>query len=210
MTHQNSESEKKSNLQATRRGVLLYEKNPFLMDVKTRTKRITNKSGDMMLVSAETGEIQNSIAGFWQSQEVDSSKFVKLFVNGVKALKELTNPGTKVFEVLYMRVQEEIGKDKIYLSFGFVDQAITPMSQATYKRGLAEIIEKGFIASTKNQGWYWLNPSYVWNGDRLAFVREYHKAGNQIKAVKDVNTRDLFSPLRDDSSLSLPAPKSED
>ena len=159
----------------TRRGVALYEKNPFLIEVETRTRRVTNKRGNMMLVNSETGEIQNNIAGFWEAEEVDSTKFVKLFVRGVKALKELTAAGTKVFEVLYFRIQENIGKDKIQMAFASVDQTTTPMSEATYSRGMREILEKGFIAATPVQSMFWINPSFVWNGDRLAFVKEYRK-----------------------------------
>lgn len=178
----------------TRRGVALFEKNPFMMDITTRTRRVTNKRGDMMLVNSGTGEIQSSIAGFWESEEVDSTKFVKLFVQGVKALKELTGAGSKVFEVLYLRVQEAIGQDKIYMAFASVDQALTPMSNATYDRGMRELLEKGFIAATPSQGMYWLNPSFVWNGDRLAFVKEYRKSTDK-KAVLDEKTPDLFSAL---------------
>jgi hypothetical protein len=176
----------------TRRGVALYDKNPFMVEVTTKTRRITNKRGDMMLVSNETGEIQSNIAGFWEAEEVDSTKFVKLFVQGVKALKELTGAGTKVFEVLYLRVQENIGKDQIFMAFGAVDQALTQMSEATYTRGMRELTEKGFIAATTVQGWYWLNPSFVWNGDRLAFVKEYRKAPRKPRE-KDTLTADLFS-----------------
>ncbi len=160
----------------TRRGITLYETNPFMFEVKTRTRRVTNKRGNMMLISADTGDVQAPIAGFWEGEEVDSTKFVKLFVSGVKALKELTSPGTKVFEVLYLRIQENIGKDRVFISYPDLDQATTPMSPSTYKRGLAELIQKGFIAATPTQGWYWLNPEYVWNGDRLAFVKEYRRA----------------------------------
>ena len=69
-----------------------------------------------MLVNSNTGEIQTQIAGFWEAEEVDSTKFVKLFIRGVKALKELTGAGTKVFEVLYLTVQENIGKDRVLMS----------------------------------------------------------------------------------------------
>jgi hypothetical protein len=178
----------------TRRGVSLFDKNPFMMDITTKTRRVTNKRGDMMLVNSGTGEIQSSIAGFWESEEVDSTKFVKLFVQGVKALKELTGAGSKVFEVLYLRVQEAIGQDKIYMAFASVDQALTPMSNATYDRGMRELLEKGFIAATPSQGMYWLNPSFVWNSDRLAFVKEYRKSTDK-KAVLDERTPDLFSAL---------------
>lgn len=182
--------------QQTRRGVALYEKNPFMMEVSVRTKRITNKRGDMMLVSPDTGEVQSKIAGFWEAEEVDATKFVKLFVQGVKALKELTGAGTKVFEVLYLRVQENIGQDQIYMAFSAVDQALTPMSNPTYDRGMREILEKGFIAATTSQGLYWLNPSYVWNGDRLAFVKEYRKIVTEKpkKIEADTKTLDLFAP----------------
>lgn len=178
----------------TRRGVPLYDKNPFMLEVTTKTRRVMNKRGDMMLVNNETGEIQSNIAGFWEAEEVDSTKFVKLFVQGVKALKELTGAGTKVFEVLYFKVQENTGKDQIFMAVGAVDQALTPMSEATYTRGMRELTEKGFIAATTVQGWYWLNPSFVWNGDRLAFVKEYRKASSKPKAMKnDTRTLDLFS-----------------
>lgn len=185
-----------------RRGVTLYDKNPFMMmeDMKTKTKKITNRRGDMMLVQRDSGEVQSQIAGFWESHEVDSTKFVKLFIRGVKALKELTGAGTKVFEVLYLRVQESIGKDQIYMAFSSVDQALTPMSESTYMRGMRELTEKGFIAATPSQGMYWLNPSFVWNGDRLAFVQEYHKKTklSSPEPDRDTTTLDLF-----DTNLEL-------
>lgn len=180
--------------QQTRRGVAVYEENPFMMEVQTKTRRVTNKRGDMMLVSNE-GEIVSNVAGFWEAEEVDATKFVKLFVKGVKALKELTAAGTKVFEVLYLRVQENIGKDQVFMALSSVDQALTPMSEATYTRGMRELVAKGFIAATPTQGWFWLNPSFVWNGDRLAFVKEYRKASAAKKAIeieRDTRTVDMF------------------
>lgn len=180
----------------TRRGIALYDTNPFMVEVTTKTRRVTNKRGDMMLVTTGTGEIQSNIAGFWESKEVDSTKFVKLFVQGVKALKELSGAGTKVFEVLYLRVQENAGKDQVFMSLSAVDQTLTPMSEATYTRGMRELTGKGFIAASPNQGMFWLNPSFVWNGDRLAFVKEYRRASGKIKIPeKDNLTGDLFSEI---------------
>jgi hypothetical protein len=178
--------------QHTRRGVAVYEENPFMVEVTTKTRRVTNKRGDMMLVSRGTGEVQSNIAGFWESEEVDSTKFVKLFVQGVKALKELTGAGTKVFEVLYLRVQENTGKDRVYMAFSTVDQALTPMSEATYTRGMRELVAKGFVAATPDQGIFWLNPSFVWNGDRLAFVKEYRKTSAKKAIERDTRTLDMF------------------
>lgn len=165
----------------TRRGVTLHDSNPFINPALAtfRTRRITNKKGDMMVVSKETDKVVAPIAGFWHAQEVDNAKFVKLYVSGVKAFCDLTGSGTKVFELLYLEVQNNIGKDQIFLSFSRIDQTATPIAPATYKRGIAELIAKGFVAATQTQSLYWLNPDYMWNGDRLAFVREYYKAPSQ-------------------------------
>jgi hypothetical protein len=158
-----------------RRGLVLHEKNPFMPQINVRSKRVTNKRGNMSLVDNDTGITVTSIAGFWEVEEVDGAKFVKLFVNGVKALKDLTSSGTKVFEVLYLRVQSNIQKEQIYMSFSTIDQNITPMSESTYARGMRELIDKGFLAATPHTALYWLNPDFMWNGDRLAFVKQYYK-----------------------------------
>ena len=133
----------------TRRGVVLYPANPFMEAglVKAKTKRITNKRGEMM-VMGDSGEIVAPVAGFWHAEEVDSAKFIKLYVNGVKAFKDLKGPGTKVFELLYLEMQRNIATDRVFMSFSAVDQNISPISMATYKRGMAELIAKGFLAPT--------------------------------------------------------------
>lgn len=188
----------------SRRGAIQYESNPFVggavANTKQGVKRITNKSGDrMMMVSESTGEVV-APAGFHQVVDVDKTQFVKLYINGVKAFKELTGAGTKVFEVLYMQVQESIGKDVIYLSFSEIDQRITPMGEATFYRGMKELIDKGFIAESLTQNKYFLNPDYMWNGDRLAFVKEFRKVSARPKSEQiDNKTADMFAQLESQS-----------
>jgi len=175
-----------------------YEHNPFIgsavANTKQGVKRISNKDGNrMMVVSENTGEIV-APAGFWHAQEVDKTQFVKLYVNGVKEFKNLTGAGTKVFEILYLRVQENIGKDQIWLTFPNIDQKVTPMGETTFYRGMKELLDKGFVAESFTPGLYFLNPDFMWNGDRLAFVKEYRKAPSRPKGEeKDTRTLDLFS-----------------
>lgn len=187
MTHDNE----------TRRGVKLYEINPFMQStsIQTKTRRVTNKRGDMSLVSSSTGEVHTQIAGFWEAKEVDSTKFIKLFVNGVKALAELSNAGTRVFEILYIEMQNNIGKDQIYLSYTGIEKGMN-VSRSTFSRGIAELIEKRFIAAMPAVGQYWINPDFVWNGDRLAFVKEYRKSpGVTSRKITnpDTLTIDMFT-----------------
>lgn len=176
----------------------MHENNPFMQStsIQTKTRRVTNKRGDMTLISSATGEVHTQIAGFWEAQEVDSTKFIKLFVNGVKALAELSNSGTRVFELLYIEMQNNIGKDQIYLSYTALDKSTT-VSRSTFSRGIAELIEKRFIAAMPAVGQYWINPDFIWNGDRLAFVKEFRRTPTKTKEAPRVDTKtiDMFREL---------------
>lgn len=185
----------------TRRGVALYEQNPFMSKtaIQAKTRRVTNKRGDMMLVNAQTGEVQAPIAGFWEAEEVDSTKFVKLFVNGVKALAELTNAGTRVFELLYIEMQTNVGKDQVYLSYSGLGRDLRSISRSTFSRGIAELIEKRFIAAMPAVGWYWVNPDFVWNGDRLAFVKEYRVKRPGGPKAAGIDTKTLPLPFGEEA-----------
>lgn len=173
--------------QKSRRGMPIYKENPFIKDAlvatKQGTKRITNKTNDRMMIVSDQGEII-APAGFHQVVEVDKTQFVKLYINGVKAFQGLSNPGTRVFEILYRMVQSTIGKDTIFVHYNEVDQSITPISRATFDRGMKELLEKKFIASTASPGVFYLNIDYMFNGNRLAFIKEYRLTSNDEKRAK--------------------------
>ena len=44
------------------------------------------------------------------------------------------------------------------------------LSLATFKRGLNELEKAKIIAKTIRQGRYYINPNFVFNGDRIAFT----------------------------------------
>lgn len=181
----------------SRRGLAKHQTNPFIdatsLATKSRIKRVAEANGErLMVISGDTGEML-APAGFWHAQEVDKTQFVKLYINGVKAFKELTNAGTRAFEFLYMEIQRNIGKDKVFLSFQMIDQTLTPIAKATFYRGMKELVEKGFIADSTIQCWFFVNPDYMWNGDRLAFVKEYRI--KKAKGHRDELTADMFEAL---------------
>lgn len=161
-----------------RRGEVVYETNPFTSAAVANTqrgvKRIAGKDQNRMMVVAEgTGEVIGG-AGFWQTQEVDKTQFVKLYINGVKAVSGLGAAGTKLFAVLYLEMQKNMGQDRVFLSHSMIDKELFPdVSAATYARGLKDLKEKRFIAPTTMQGWFFVNPDFIFNGDRLAYVKEF-------------------------------------
>ena len=187
----------------SRRGMTLHAKNPFLVDAsvnsKTGTKRLSNKKGDKFMIVSDSGETV-APAGFHEIVEVDKTQFVKLYINGVKAFQGLKSAGAKVFEIIYRAVQDAVGSDRIYLHFMSIEQNITPISRATFDRGMTELLEKNFIAESLEPGMYFLNIDYLFNGNRLAFIKEYRIKSiddtiEQSKAKKEVDNKtvDMFN-----------------
>jgi hypothetical protein len=175
------------NTVKTRRGLTLYDKNPYVeiasLSTQEGARRRSLASSDGTKLMITDGEKNLAPAGFWQYEEVDKTKFVKLYVNGVKAFKELSKAGTAVFEILYVEMQKTIGRDRVYLSYVGMS-AEFDLSQATFTRGMRELIDKKFVAPTSSVGWYWVNPDYMWNGDRLAFVKEYRVKRDEASDVR--------------------------
>jgi hypothetical protein len=194
----------KTEIASRRKGALRYERNPFIADAlastKTRMKRIKqNTRGDKMLVINDTSGEVISDTFFVTTHEVDQARFVKLYVSAVKGITEMTNAGTRVFELLFNRVQENVGKDKIHLTFPSIDQNQFAMSETTFYRGMKELIKNRFIAESTTPGIYFLNPECMWNGDRLSFVQNYVRSSTKPK--HDDLTMDLFGDIAEQPML---------
>ncbi|MEZ2646550.1 hypothetical protein ACBQ03_23750, partial [Escherichia coli] len=44
------------------------------------------------------------------------------------------------------------------------------MTLRTFQRGLSELESSKIIAKTMRKGFYYINPNFVFNGDRIAFT----------------------------------------
>jgi hypothetical protein len=56
------------------------------------------------------------------------------------------------------------------MSYDIVDQDVVKISRTTYFKGMKELADKKFIAETMIQNYYFINPDYMFNGDRLTFI----------------------------------------
>lgn len=162
---------------STKRGFPVYRTNPSVPSSKalpTRSKRFHVPGGKAsMIVDNSTGEIKGiGGMGFWWDEEVDSSRFVKLFLDGVKQAAGLSKTGIQVFELVYHQMRANPGSDEIKLNqYVAKDHGI---SDRTYQRGVRELLEKEFLYRSPSDGVFFVNIRFMFNGDRLAFVRSYH------------------------------------
>lgn len=177
----------------SRRGLPRYAENPSVASAvsnsKSGTKRLANKAGDKFMVVSEHGEVM-APAGFHQVVTVDKTQFVKLYVNGVKAFQGLSAAGAKVFELIYSIVQGSPGADRFYLHFMSVEEHHLQISYRTFHRGLGELLKKEFVFESLTPNLYFLNVDYLFNGNRMAFIKEYRMADDAQTAKAAVLNRD--------------------
>ena len=204
----------KTNSQLTR-----YKDNPFIenMVIPMGSKSVKLQSlgkNDNIVVNQGTGEQMGTAITTYR--EVDADKFVKLFVGNIALTFDLNSAGIKAFNVLMWMVQyKAIAKDMVYLGEleleQFLDEnpQVKEFKRATFSRGLKQLVDGNKLAHAQRPGSYFLNPSFCFNGSRLAFTNIIEKKNPDcgIKKVPDGSeppkkcdkTGELFgSPTSDD------------
>jgi len=163
-----------------KKGVQAYTKNPFWKpyEIDVGTKKVTISGGT--LLNTESGETLQH-AGIHRVEYVDEDVFVKLFTKNLKVFFDLSIASQKVLQCVLNTLQISPNADGIFLPWFTVDdyskEHNLKVSRATFHRGLREMLEKGFLAESENQNFYWINPHLFFNGNRMTFISEYRKIG---------------------------------
>ena len=168
---------------ALKMSVVRYKTNPFLSDLVVNFREKQVRLGALgkdshVLMNESTGEVQGTHLVTYR--RVDAEQFLKLFTKNIALTFDLTSPGIKAFNVLCWAVQVgALAKDEVALDSFTLDEFLAAhegrkpplknFSLATFKRGLAELETAKLIAKTLRKGRYFINPSFVFNGDRVAF-----------------------------------------
>ena len=177
MTDERQIAELPANQVSTKRGFPVYRTNPSVPSTNgmpTRSRRFHVPGGKAaMIVENSTGEIKGlGGMGFWWEEEVDSTRFVKLFLDGIKQAAGLSKTGIQVFELVYHQMRANPGSDEIKLNHYVAKDH--GMSARAYQRGVRELLEKEFLYRSPGDGVFFVNIRFMFNGDRLAFVKSYH------------------------------------
>lgn len=184
-----------------------YKTNPFLSDmvvpVKNKQVRLSKLGKEQnVLVNQGTGEILGTHVTTYK--RVDGEQFVKMFTANIAMTFDLSSSGIKAFTVLMWAVQnralakDELDLDRLALSEfmeAHKDRDPKPtLSTATFGRGLGELEKAQIIAKTLRQGRYFINPNFVFNGDRIAFTTVIER---KRAAQRDPNTVDMIEGMTD-------------
>lgn len=176
--------------------VVRYKNNPFLSDLVINLREKQVRLGSLgkdshVLVNESTGQSQGTHLVTYR--HVDTEQFLKLFTKNIALTFDLTSPGIKAFNVLCWAVQagalarDEVSLDAISLEDFLVahknrNPPLKDFSVATFKRGLTELEAAKLIAKTVRPGRYFVNPSFVFNGDRVAFTTVIERKKSTFQA----------------------------
>ena len=168
---------------AEKRGIPVYLSNPSVPsreEISRPRKAQIGNDQKGLIINDGSGEILG-IGGalVYEWEEVDKERFVKLFLAGLKQAAGLTKSGLAVFELVYNAIRETPGEDTVRLSV-----MTSGMKKTTYYDGLRELLKKEFLYRSPWDGVFFVNIRYMFNGDRLAFVKAYHLQGGNGKQRK--------------------------
>lgn len=168
-----------------------FQENPFLENLKIPvTPRMNSFIGrgsrDKAIVNIATGEVDDDLLVTGTKKYIDGEQFVKIFVKEMEVIFDLSKASQKVFSFMITKVGYD---DKILFDMEECLGKTGYKSKTQVFRSLSELCVKGFIAKTKHQFVYWINPKLFYKGDRLVVLREYRKAK---KNKLDESQLDLF------------------
>ena len=177
------------------KNVIKYAKNPFInsdiIKIDQERRQILAGTTKNVLVNTETGETEG-ITLLARYKEVDKSQFVKLFINEVSVLFDLSKAGIRVFGYVLQCLR--VNKDEIFINIPELIKYCKYKTTPQAYRGLAELVKNKIIAMSSRYSFWYINPNIVFNGDRIMFIKEY-----RIKE-KDNKQLTLEMPLGNDTN----------
>lgn len=161
-----------------------YKTNPFISQggfhIPTRNKRETLQTMGPASVVVDGQQID--VAQVVRVKQVDTDRFVKVFVNHLAGFYDLTPTSMRLLTVLLHVVSDARFRDtdQIVLTEAIARETMKehgqkPLSSASYYRAVNELIASGFIAPTETPPLFFINPAVLFNGDRVRLVTELQR-----------------------------------
>lgn len=105
---------------------------------------------------------------------IDQQQFLKIYPELLGKMFEMTTAGIQVLAIVFNDLRENDGKDVIRLHWNeahtFKNGKPVKMSRSSFYRGVSEL-EGLEIIRKKGDDLFWINPSFVFNGNRVTFAQ---------------------------------------
>ena len=154
----------------------------------SRSVKTANKDEAALLKAVDNqGQLLGNTV-FIRTRVVDSETFAKVYKQGFQAFADLKPSTLSVFQFIIQCLRPD--RDDFFF---FVEDAMesTGYSKMTIYRALGELCNKNIIARGRTEEQYYINPMYVFNGDRVTFAQTwinenypaFHTSSGQLKST---------------------------
>lgn len=156
-----------------RRSLPEYDYNPSIEKAANRSsigrRAKVNGPGTRCIIMPDTGELKHAApAVLYEIEERDADQFVKIFPGLMTSFLDFSGAATKVFTHVYLELLQNKNSDLITLHF-----KKTSLGRTTFEKGLTELLAKEVIYKSIFPAQFFINVNYMFNGDRLAIVKEF-------------------------------------
>ncbi|WP_176025820.1 hypothetical protein [Burkholderia vietnamiensis] len=177
----------------------IYLENPSIGQAIINTKKgvklhFNNTNCQFTVLRHDSEEMQSAAIDFVAKTFVDKDQFIKIYIHSFPVLADLKNSTKVLFQYVLMAIHKGIKQDSVYLSYEDYEDCVSQyplmskISKATYFRCINELLDKQILFKSNKSNIYFINIAYIFNGDRLTFIRQYQlKKGVQgeVEAKED-------------------------
>lgn len=170
--------------------------NPFIVTLNDSLKIAYRKDGNAAMVKrynitdSETGELISDVRSnitFQKRQYVDNQEFIKIYSKGFADILGLSHGALKVFFYFMSRMQQSPDSDLIWYDIDECQADCDYDSHRMVYDSIAELIKKKILCRSDKNNRMWINPQYVFNGNRIYIFSEFiNKDDDHFKGKKSL------------------------
>ncbi|MEA1990566.1 MAG: hypothetical protein U9N57_15340 [Pseudomonadota bacterium] len=190
-----------------KREVPAQSQNPWADNLALTMKKgekITAIGKNHAMVDVRTGEVMEQEIAMVSKKLVDREEFVKLFEGGISNIFDLPKGPKDLFRaILKVYLEQKMTPEQVYFNLDSLMDFGYERKKMTYLQSLNILVNKGFLAEVANRpGWFWVNPSMFFKGDRIRIVQDYAVAGT-VSGDKLVKEQERLEHNSKQKSLEL-------
>lgn len=173
-----------------------YEKE-FVPEFLNKNLKVVGKptnEGEAVIVNKDTGEYEQIISKTYKKMFVDNESFTKVFKNMIKLSEASIDMSKMSFRIIFWVIENmPKNSNKIVLNPKELKEVLKGKSLAKIYEAIKELLDKDIVRLV--QGYlYEVNPSFLFNGNRVEFVStivtEYAgKDGWKITEYKEMKAK---------------------
>jgi len=166
--------------------------NPY---VRTNKRSVVlQKEHGSKIISSGGGDFDpyKDIHGMARIREVDNERFVKIYTSNLSMWFELSIPSQKMMQYILSILPRN--SDVVVLEFERVKAYTEYKSFSSIYNAINELINKRIIARTKIKDAFFINPSFIFNGDRVIFSEAIVRSPQAIHERNSIEQNIIADP----------------